>query len=116
MSCDLTPAELETGARAPRGAKQLRPAPEPWTLVLLGYSSGKEMLKIQGRGAPVEIWIPSPLSTGPRQVKAKRVQLDSVDRTAYYTAGRLDLKSEIEARAAAGQKEAPEMSRKRGRR
>lgn len=116
MSSHLTAAEEEAITRNARHAKLLKPAPEPWTLVLLGFRSGKEMTRLRHPGAPPELWLPSPLPDGPRQIKARRVQLDSENRMAYYVAGRLDLKSEIEARAAAGQKELPEVSRKRGRR
>lgn len=116
MSSHLTQAEEEAITRNARRSTIRVPVPDPWTLILIGFRSGKEMTRLRHPGAPPELWLPSPLADGPRQIKARRVQLDSSNRMAYYTAGRLDLKSEIEARAAAGQKELPEVSRKRGRR
>ncbi len=116
MSHDLTPAEEEAITKGARHVKIQVPAREPWTLVLVGYRSGKRILKLQHPGAPSEMWLPSPLPNGPRRVLARRVELDAANRVAYYIAGRLELKSEIEARAAAGQKEFPEVGRKRGRR
>lgn len=113
MSHDLTQAEEEAIAQNARRSKLLIPVPEPWTLILIGFRSGKAMLKLRHPGAPSELWLPSPFPDGPRHVKARQVQLDSANRVAYYTAGRLDLKSEIEALAAAGQKEFPEVSGKR---